>query len=261
VANVALIGVSGLSGYIGSALRRIDHPDLGLVETRPFSTISLKSIDSEIERIAKTGATGFLHLAWPASSSSDNYRMSHRNFEALEKTLAVRRACEREGIHFFGLGTCIDKGIDLNSNYSVAKYTVRQVLLKEIDGHRMTWIRPYFVFDEKRWPRFIHSEDLQRVTIEDNSPRDFIHVMDVAFGIAHVLDQGTTGEINLGSGILRRPSDICDVIGKNYLITNKSNHFLEKDSNKLTQDEPLWMGNSWQATFTSKFFGDINGRE
>jgi nucleoside-diphosphate-sugar epimerase len=234
-------------------------PDLVLVRANSFSEISPNSIDEEIRRLAEVGVRSFLHLAWPASSTKGDYRTSTDNFSALEKTLISKRSCERHGIKFFGVGTVIDTTIDPKSTYSLTKYTARQTLLRDIEAKQISWIRPYYVFDGVNWPQYLEARPGEKIEIQDNSPRDFIHLRDVVSGILTILKLEAMGEMNLGSGVARRPSDICDVLGRNYSIMSNSSRSDSAQSQPILASQPPILVDSWQAIFTLDFFGDNNG--
>lgn len=253
----AKIGVSGLSGLVGKELARTRSLHIELVPSVPFSRISLDSVDAEIGRLAALGVQGFLHLAWPAATSRDgDYKTSQKNFEALEKTIAVRQACEKRGVRFFGTGTGIDRFADPKSNYSIAKHKARQIFLEDINSGQISWIRPHFVFNGKDWPKFIYSDAIQPIVINDDSPRDFIHIKDVALGIKKVLENKLMGEIDIGSGILRRPSDLCKALGLKF--STAGTHHVPRPNNTEARaaNSLILCQTGWQAKYTEKIFGE-----
>ena len=253
MAVTRLIGVSGLSGLIGSELAQVISDQVHLVPSQSFSTISLDSIDSEIERLSKQGVTGFLHLAWPAASTDENYKTSLKNFGALEKTIEVKRSCDKWGVGFFGVGTGIDKSIDHDSNYSIAKFEARKAFLEDIIEKRVSWIRPHYVFNGKDWPRFIYLEGEELPLIQDNTPRDWVHIKDVASGIMKVLELDLKGEVDIGSGLLIRPSELCDALDIKFSISESTESHPGINEAFVADLSPLSLV-SWEAKHTLEIF-------
>ncbi len=253
------IGVSGLSGFIGSAIKAQVSSDLELVEVSSFSRISASSISNEIDNLVDSGVRNFLHLAWPASSLDGDYRTSKRNFDALEKTLAVKRACEKSGLKFYGLGTGIDRMIDVESSYSIAKFAVRQVFLDDIQHERISWIRPHYVFDELAWPRFLNSDPSTPIQIRNNTPRDFIHIKDVASGILAIVTQGMLGEVDLGAGKARSPSELCIALGRRWSIAEKLSPEADSGISEIVASQSQLLNDLWKAEVTNTIFGEEDG--
>jgi nucleoside-diphosphate-sugar epimerase len=144
---------------------------------------------------------------------------------------------------------------DPESNYSIAKHRARQIFLEDIKSRQISWIRPHFVFNGKDWPKFIYSDAIQPLVINDDSPRDFIHIKDVALGINKVLENNLMGEIDIGSGILKRPSDLCKALGLKF-STAGTRHEPTQPNTKAGAANPLVLFRTgWQPRYTEKIFG------
>lgn len=237
-----LIGVSGLGGRLGSAFSKGMLEGLSIAQTISATNLPIEEVNLEFSRLSSQGVETFLHLGWPASTYSGNYRESKTNFVALEKTLAICRACVREGIHFIGVGSVMDKFPEIENIYSITKFVAREVLSDDIERGLITWVRPYFIFDELEWPRFAHAEVGGDVEILDNSPKDFIHLDDVAAGLEVVIRERIRGEVDLGSGVLRRPAELVTALGHRPIVK------------PTPQEDPLSMS-SWTASLNSSLAG------
>lgn len=216
MAATKLVAVSGASGLIGSALKENLPLDFKIVHEIKSSIINISNIVPEVEIAARKGAKDFIHLGWSASSSSENYRISKSNFDALEKSLVLRRACEKFDVNFIAFGSPMDLSLAVNNAYSVTKYVLRQILLDEIVNEKITWLRPFYIFNDSSWPHFLHQNE--PVLIIDDSPRDFIHISDVVSAIELIIRTQIHGEVDVGSQILTRPSELCSSLGRNFYL-------------------------------------------
>jgi len=218
MADAPIIAISGSSGLFGSAFLAKYSENLQVTKSIKFKTLADADIYKEIESLSASGTQTFLHLAWPASSAKENYRFSEENFDALRKTILLKEACSRTGINFVGIGTVVDKVGMVDSHYQLAKFCCRQMFRREIEEEKITWVRPHYVFNDDSWPNFLHSDESLPVTIQNNSPRDFIHLDDVISGLFSILQKQILGEIDLGSGWLTKPSELCKAFGKEFVI-------------------------------------------
>ena len=220
MASPSLIAVSGSTGLVGKALIQGLSSDISVVHRITSSTIDIGDIRGEVEVSARSGATYFLHLGWPASSSKEDYRTSRRNYDALEKTILLRQACREFKIHFVGVGSAVDH-LPIHPNpYSLTKYLARMIFLEDIVDGQMSWVRPFYIFDESTWPHFLHRREQgeSSIIIHNDQPRDFIHLSDVTQGIEAIIREGIKGQIDLGCSELRRPSEICSALGIEYEV-------------------------------------------
>lgn len=218
MADATLVGISGASGLFGTALLSKLPKEIVVSGSIDLRSLSTSEIFREVARLAEAGSECFLHLAWPASSSVSNYRFSAENFEVLQKTIILQEACLQTGIHFIGLGSVLDKVSEIENYYHLSKFACRQMLMPRILDESITWIRPYYVFDDQSWPEYLHATKNLPVKILNNSPRDFIHLDDVTTGIIAIICHKIKGEIDLGSGMMTKPSDLCEAFGKQYQI-------------------------------------------
>ena len=248
MAAIKLVAASGASGLIGTAFKESLSPDFKIVHEIKSSIINISDIAAEVELAASKGAKDFIHLGWPASSNSENYRISKSNFDALEKSLVLRRACEKFDMNFIAFGSPIDLALEVNNAYSLTKYVLRQILLDDIMNQKITWLRPFYIFNESSWPHFLHQNE--PILIIDDSPRDFIHISDVVNAIELIVRTQIRGEVDVGSQILTKPSELCSSLGKNFYLdanlasTNKLIYFPAQLNGKMSA--------VWQACKTQQ---------
>jgi hypothetical protein len=252
MADVKLIAMSGSSGLIGGILNKNLSPDIQVVHIAKASKIKVEQIESEIRIASGKGAKYFLHLGWPASTTINNYKISLTNYDALEKTLVFKRACDKFGLHFIGFGSTVDRFPDSESTYSITKYVARQIFSKDILKNNMTWLRPFYIFNQDFWPEFIHRNSGKKVLIRNDSPRNFIHVNDVTRGIESVIRCDFQGRIDLGSQFLRKPSDLCAALNIQFCIQGK----IDDDKHKEFEIPATHMAmlKVWSAWETEDFF-------
>lgn len=254
MAAIKLVAVSGASGLIGTAFKKNLSPDFKIVHEIKSSIINISDLAAEVGHAASKGVKDFIHLGWPASSNSENYRISKSNFDALEKSLVLRRACEKFDINFIALGSPMDLSLAVNNAYSLTKYVLRQILLDDIMNQKITWLRPFYIFNDSSWPHFLHQNE--PVLIIDDSPRDFIHISDVVNAIELIVRTQIRGEVDVGSQILTKPSELCSSLGKNFYLdsnlasTNKLIYFPAKLNGKMSA--------VWQACKTHEILKKKN---
>jgi nucleoside-diphosphate-sugar epimerase len=255
VANTKLIAMTGTSGLIGKTFIEMLASDIEIVHKISSSKIKISEIADQIKWAAASGAKYFLHLGWPASSSNDNYRISQKNFDALEKTLFIKNVCEKFDIFFIGIGSPLDRFIYTDNIYSLTKYVAKQVFLKDILEGRITWLRPFYIFDQISWPKFMYDTDKEIVEIEDNSPRDYIHIKDVTRGIESVIRWDISGEVDLGSQIFKTPSELCTALGKSFSFKPNISQKEELELYTAATNEKL--SKVWNARDTKKIFKGV----
>ena len=248
MAAIKLVATSGASGLIGTAFKESLSSDFKIVHEIKSSIINISDIAAEVELAASKGAKDFIHLGWPASSNSENYRISKSNFDALEKSLVLRQACEKFDMNFIAFGSPVDLALEVNNAYSLTKYVLRQILLDDIMNQKITWLRPFYIFNDSSWPHFLHQNE--PILIIDDSPRDFIHISDVVNAIELIVRTQIRGEVDVGSQILTKPSELCSSLGKNFYLdanlasTNKMIYFPAQLNGKMSA--------VWQACKTQQ---------
>jgi len=252
VARVRLIAISGSTGLIGKTFIEKLSADIKIIHTVNSSKVKIHGIEKEIEYASQKGAEYFLNLGWPASSYGASYQNSLQNFDALEKTLAFRRACEIFHIDFIGVGSVVDKTPLPKNLYSLTKYVAREIFSDAIETRKITWLRPYYVFNLATWPYYLHNTENEKVIINNDAPRDFIHVNDVAEAIESVIRLGIKGEIDLGSQLLKRPSEICEIMKKEYCVSHNNS----VENSFLISKKNITLSQVWKPKNTLQFFNE-----
>ena len=253
MAKDSSLALTGATGLIGSAFLDQLPESLRVAKLLPFRLMKSSEISTLVEELSMTGVKFVLHLGWPASSSTENYRYSAENFHALEKTIILKDACVRNDISFIGIGTVLDRENNQENIYQQTKFICRKIFESEIQNQVITWIRPYFVFNNSHWPDFIHSSEIIPVEIRDNTPRDFIHINDVVSALYAVIQNEISGEIDLGSGRLTSPSEVCVSLGKKYQLATDSVNNSKSDSFRPAQLNPSLTAH-WNPTITTALF-------
>lgn len=256
MAKVKLIAMSGLSGLIGKKFNANLSSDIKVVHTIRASTVHFSRIENEIEIAASKGAKYFLHLGWPASTTIDNYKVSLKNFDALEKTLMYKRACDKFAINFIGFGSTADRFPDSDNIYSLTKYVARQIFSRDIFENNITWVRPFHIFNQDFWPQYIHQNSNNNVLIFNDSPRDFIHINDVTRGIESVIRCDIKGKVDLASQFFRKPSELCIVLNKHFSVQGSISTTQLKEFE--TSAPHVAMSKVWSAWETKDFFKGVS---
>ena len=195
-----------------------------------------------------------LHLSWPASSFAGNYRSTLENLKARDKTIELGRLCMEEDTWFIGMGSVLDDEAFAGSSlYAETKREAKNALFSLMDGANFTWMRPFWVFEPPFWPSFLFPVEGQTPKIEDDRPRDFIHVDDVATAISAILEKQLKGSIDIGSSLGRSPSSILGAIGQPYEL-------LQEAASEVPRVFPLANIESlkragWYPYQTGRFFG------
>lgn len=255
MANTKLIAITGASGLIGKTFIEMLASDIEIVHKISSSKIKIHEIADQVKWAAASGAKYFLHLGWPASSSDDNYRISPKNFDALEKTLIIKNVCEEFDIFFIGIGSPVDRFLYAENTYSLTKYVAKQVFLKDILEGKITWLRPFYIFDQISWPKFMYDMNKEIVEIEDDSPRDYIHIKDVTRGIESVIRWDIRGEVDLGSQIFKTPSELCTALGKSFSFNLDISQKGETELYAAATNEKL--SKVWNARHTENVFKGV----
>jgi nucleoside-diphosphate-sugar epimerase len=219
VAAAHRVLVTGASGLIGDWLTRLwDVTDTVLVPVeRAACNLLNPGVPSKL--IETTRPAGLVHLAWCASGDP-GYRWSPDNARWADATVELTRAALSLGVRLVLTGTVLDRDASDTSSYAIAKQALRVRLAQDVSDGRLTWIRPFYVFDEHAGrPRLVAdalAAKARRRPVHLGSPaarHDFIHAADVARAIATVVRHDLRGEVDIGSGQLRGVTDVVERLG------------------------------------------------
>lgn len=159
-----------------------------------------------------------VHLAWSASATPgyrdhiDNSLWSDRTVEAAH--LAVAR-----GIRFFGTGTSVDAD-PAEDAYSRSKASARERLTSLIETGAMTWLRPFYLFDEERpSPAVLRAALAARAAgkavalATPGARHDFVHARDAGGAVRTAVEEELTGFVDIGSGSLATVAELVEAYG------------------------------------------------
>ncbi len=243
--------IIGGTGLIGRALVKHLKKDGGKPYTASRTTVAAESFDSSRHLVGDISDPDFIdlvlsksrdviHLAYssgkdlsksdPLAELESNVSSAIRLFDALGKTQVDRLVMVSSGGTVYGTGTelpivetCPTKPI---SSYGIAKATIDQYGLFFFRRHQIPLIvvRPGNVYGEEQQPftgqgfiataiGSILNGDPVSIYGDGTTVRDYIHVDDVATGIAAALEAGIPGEIyNIGTCVGTSNIEILDIL-------------------------------------------------
>lgn len=255
---MATVLITGAAGLIGRHALSAWPDDLERV------TISHRDHDllaaGEFDRLISTEQPEVvLHLAWSASSTP-GYRSHPDNASWRRVSAAAARSCARAGIGFVGLGTVVDDRAG-GDPYTESKRGLRADLADLIGDGRITWLRPFYVFDpETPSPAVLREAMAARdggrpaVLQSPDARHDFIHAADVGTAVVTAVRQGLRGAIDIGSGDLHRVSDLVAAVGGTWTEDPAATPATHADS---AADSGALRQAGWTPVHTERFFGEI----
>ena len=249
-------GVSGSGGFIGQALSEL-ATSLGVrvVPINLRSRMHRDEVGERLEALKHQGVTDLVHLAWPASSTLD-YKYAAENVSAGILAVDTAELCMEIGLHFYGFGSAAENRFS-ETPYSKSKADTRQALQTAISNGNVTWLRPHYVFKEGSWPFFLReSSETGSVVIQDNTPRDFIHINDVSEGVLSAVKNGLQGEVDIASGKLTRPSELLAALKLGFSVLQGQD---EVQSDTEAVDISKLLNVSWSPKSTLDILKEIHG--
>jgi nucleoside-diphosphate-sugar epimerase len=191
--------------------------------------------DLEVDALlADLAPEQLLHMAWEVQPG--RFWDAPENLLWVERSLHLVRAfAEAGGRRAVLLGTCAEydwsrarapleeltSPLAPSTLYGVAKDALRRVLTAYAEqvGFELAWGRLFFLYGPREAPGRLVSSLITSLlagepvaTTAGAQRRDFMHVDDVAGGIAALLASGVTGPVNLASGVARTVAEVVDQI-------------------------------------------------
>lgn len=242
-----IIALTGSAGLIGRSVEQ--KLQMGGIRTTHLSLRKdrLNELPAKLDSFKQSGGTKVLNLAWIASSTV-GYRESQENFDCLSASLLLARHCYERRIKFYGVGSIAEEFPNV-SRYSLSKKMLRYELQGYIHSGAAAWLRPFYVFAPGTWPTYLRSGEV--TLVRDNRLRDFIHVEDVANAIALSLEANLTGDIDIGSGIMRTPSQLLAASRLEYRLVSPD----EEQILHRRPDLGVLQSVGWKSVETDQFFG------
>jgi nucleoside-diphosphate-sugar epimerase len=240
--TVSRVLVTGATGFIGrEAVRELlrsgceVHAAVRPGTRGPDGTIAHPwdpGDERSSERVcAASRPTHLLHLAW--CTGLLDHKTSARNLDWTAASIGLLAAFARSGgRRFVGAGTYAEYGTFEGTCgedeparpatlYAAAKWSFGSLALAygSDAGLQVTWARPFLVFGAGEPPvRLIPQIAAALVagrtfeTTDGLQVRDFIHVRDVASGLALLLRSEHHGVANIGSGVGRPVRDVIEAV-------------------------------------------------
>lgn len=250
--------VTGGSGFIGRYLT----PLLSSRKTVLWSQDQMGDIHDQRNRIAilkEIRPSSVIHLAWQ-TTSDPKYHLNPLNSKWAETTAAFAKECVELGTWFIGAGSAADtyESPQFDNAYGDAKRWLKTYILGLAEA--TTWFSPQFVFSplDSR-PRvvreFLDGASLGKFILNDpDRYLDYIHIQDVATGVATILNTGIRGAIYLGSGFEHTTGSLIEAVRRSIPASNQARQYSEKiaKASDRRPDELLSVG--WNPEYTESFF-------
>lgn len=254
-----LTGATGLIGTQVSAAWQPRHGDL-LPSSPSIDGIDLLAPGGAEQLLQHYRPDAVVHLAWCASGRSD-YRHSDDNRRWLRATVELERACRAQNVDLALTGTPLDSAGAPGDAYSAAKSELLRIFTEDVRAGRLTWLRPFYVFDpDAGRPRLVEQAVAARtagsvLTLETPAvQQDFIHAADVGSGIALALAEGLTGPVDIATGRLRRVDALVHCLGVQTRAANQT--VGSRFQAGVPADPSALLGLGWRPTRTEEFFHD-----
>lgn len=254
--------MSGATGLIGSSvLEAWSATDTELV-TVGRSEVDILDPGALATFVKRMAPDSVLHLAWSAGGTA-GYREAPENDQWVTISREVATVCLDSGIRFIGTGTVLDDAEDRedgSDRYARSKRTLRAELGDALAAGRVTWLRPFYVFDPQRHrpgvlraARDASTTDQPVRLLSPDSAHDFVHVSDVARAIEAVVTHEVKGVVDIGSGTTHRVADLVTRAGYAWVPADSTED--PEHDDRTAHLEPL-VTTGWAPTHTERFFGD-----
>jgi nucleoside-diphosphate-sugar epimerase len=260
-ARALITGATGLLGHY--VLAAWDVPGLDPVPA-PIegSGWDLLEPGAATRMLDKVRPEVVVHLAWAASGTPD-YRTSPDNPRWVEATVELAAACLDRGIRFLGTGTVVESETpDPADLYATAKHEIRRRLTADIDGARIAWIQPFYVFDPEVGRPAVVADSLRAraegrsVALRSpHSAHDFVHAADVGRAVVTVVRADLRGQLPMGSGRLHQVCDVVTALGVPWLPAVDAD--LATSHSERAADPASLLAAGWRPTATEEFFGQL----
>jgi len=251
--------LTGAAGLIGSSVQ--DQWDINGTTLVPVhrSETDLLAPGMAARLIEKELPAAVIHLAWCGASTAGN-REATENAEWLRASLEIKSACETLGAELYLTGSSLEVAASQGDAYTEAKRRLYAASLDDISGRKVTWLRPYYVFDPAQDSlRVVKAARAARGTGEPVrlmtpfAQHDFVHVQDVASAIVAAVRHRLLGVVEIGSGHLHSVSELVERMGAEW--TQATERLEETHAAHVADVAPL-RSTGWRPLATSAFFSD-----
>ena len=256
--NILMVGHSG---FIGQAILSIPTNIQFTLAKNRINLRKRESNDLIIKEAIAKNSVGILNLAWQ-SNNHDNYHKLKTQSDWHESTEYLTKSAVKAGLKVYLIGTGEDDYPPISNEYAIAKSQLKESLRDLITSGSVVWLRPFYVvsISEMR-PRLIRgileSQSSYFAIESPQSTNDFILVEDVALAILRCLENETTGEIDIGSGVLTSNIQVAKIICETQNIPLPQNGNQPKRLGKVANIKYLEKLN-WKPAPTYKFLSGKN---
>jgi nucleoside-diphosphate-sugar epimerase len=198
-----------------------------------------------------------VHLAWSASALAD-YRHRDDNWRWAETTIEGAELAAGRGIRFLATGTSVD-AVPADDAYSRSKAVVRGALADRVRAGELSWLRPFYVFDEERPSPAVLRAALaakaaaQPVRLATPGARhDFVHSRDVGTAIRTVVTASLAGSIDLGAGAAATVAELVESYGCEWIPDGAPSAAATTED---VADVGVLRANGWSPEVTDRRFG------
>lgn len=232
---MSVVLLTGATGFVGRSIHRylvrrghkvraIVRPDalvrLAVPADSIVETPDIFARDADWFAEACEGVDAVIHAAWYVEHG--RYLHAPENADCVQGSFALAQGAVRAGVrHVIGVGTCmeyrlpseslsVDAPLQPANFYAACKLATFHMMLQwfALNETRFSWCRLFYLHGEGEHPdrigAYLHRQLRagERATLSAGTQlRDFLDVCAAGAMIAHVVDSGQPGVINICSGI------------------------------------------------------------
>ena len=215
--NVLVVGASGLLGQqITKKRTRIQYI---ISKSRVEKANSaIENANNIVSETLSNECSAILFLAWPSNSISNYDKLNDYEIWINTCFMLAKLALEKN-VHFFMVGSCLDKNPTLGNFYAAAKSELKNLLSLEIAERQITWFRPFYIFNiDPARPRILQElladKNGELVIQSPNTFNDYVHLEDVSTGMSKAIENDLRGQIDIGSGFLTSNRAFVDAMSR-----------------------------------------------
>lgn len=243
-----MILVSGTSGFIGAAIKRVLSNDvIGLQRKKTQNTTDIlecdltdrMQVDAVIEKLRSTQITSFIHTAavtpWSGDVDFSRDLVMAESVDRICKTLAIPQLVLLSGWNVYDMSGSApfaeDTPIAPIGEYGASKYALEEYFRINTQETQVLNLRLASVYGQGQVssgliPNLVTSAISQKMISLQGvaTKRDYLYIDDLAEAIKQLVDgdDSAAGELNLGSGqsvsVTEVAETIKDILAKEYTI-------------------------------------------
>jgi len=203
-----------------------------------------------------------ISMAW-CSNRNPNYLDSSENYFWAKRHIEIAKFCIENDIFLLIPGTCLEYCSSGTSAYVESKKEVKKFLDENMSADRYLWLRYFYIFSlENRRPGLLRDALMARderrpFSINSlESGHDFIEVRDAVEQTLKIIQSGSHGVWDIGSGIVRSNLELLSRIQDLEVVPSSINSGLGRPSQSYEEGAKLLISNDRQLShYTDEFFG------